>query len=188
MRELKKERRALENRNKVLTERVAKWRGETALDVLSDMVQHQRSAAQALQATRILKQLSPETQLYQAQRSIANLQTQLNEEYGDDKAPKLKIDQTLAEQFMKAADQAERDAVLANIYRDIGKQMPSRFKDKWNAWRYLAMLGNVRTHVRNVVGNAGFVPVVAAKNVVATGIERRYTGCPAGRWNVARNL
>lgn len=145
---------------------------ETALDVLSDMVQHQRSAAQALQATRILKQLSPETQLYQAQRSIANLQTQLNEEYGDDKAPKLKIDQTLTEQFMKAADQAERDAVLANIYRDIGKQMPSRFKDKWNAWRYLAMLGNVRTHVRNVVGNAGFVPVVAAKNVVATGIEK----------------
>lgn len=145
---------------------------ETALDVLSDMVQHQRSAAQALQATRILKQLSPETQLYQAQRSIANLQTQLNEEYGDDKAPKLKIDQTLAEQFMKAADQAERGAVLANIYRDIGKQMPSRFKDKWNAWRYLAMLGNVRTHVRNVVGNAGFVPVVAAKNVVATGIEK----------------
>lgn len=145
---------------------------ETALDVLSDMVQHQRSAAQALQATRILKQVSPETQLYQAQRSIANLQTQLNEEYGDDKAPKLKIDQTLAEQFMKAADQAERDAVLANIYRDIGKQMPSRFKDKWNAWRYLAMLGNVRTHVRNVVGNAGFVPVVAAKNVVATGIEK----------------
>ena len=145
---------------------------ETALDVLSDMVQHQRSAAQALQATRILKQVSPETQLYQAQRSIANLQTQLNEEYGGDKAPKLKIDQTLAEQFMKAADQAERDAVLANIYRDIGKQMPSRFKDKWNAWRYLAMLGNVRTHVRNVVGNAGFVPVVAAKNAVATGIEK----------------
>lgn len=145
---------------------------ETALDVLSDMVQHQRSAAQALQATRILKQLSPKTQLYQAQRSIAILQTQLNEEYGDDKAPKLKIDQTLAEQFMKAADQAERDAVLANIYRDIGKQMPSRFKDKWNALRYLAMLGNVRTHVRNVVGNAGFVPVVAAKNAVATGIEK----------------
>ena len=145
---------------------------ETALDVLSDMVAHQRSAAQALQATRILKQLSPKTQLYQAQRSIASLQTELNREYGDDKAPALKIDQTLAERFMKAADQAERDAVLANIYRDIGKQMPSRFKDKWNAWRYLAMLGNVRTHVRNVVGNAGFVPVVAAKDVVATGIEK----------------
>lgn len=145
---------------------------ETALDVLSDMVQHQRNAAQALQATRILKQLSPETQLYQAQRSIASLQTELNREYGDDKAPALKIDQTLAEQFMKAADQAERDAVLANIYRDIGKQMPSRFRDKWNAWRYLAMLGNARTHWRNILGNAFFMPVVAAKDVVATGIEK----------------
>lgn len=145
---------------------------ETALSVLSDMVQHQRSAAQALQATRILKQLSPETQLYQAQRSIENLQTELNKEFGDNKAPKLKIDQELAEQFIKAADQAERDAILRNIYRDIGKQMPSRFKDKWNAWRYLAMLGNARTHVRNVLGNAGFAPVVAVKNTVATGIER----------------
>ena len=145
---------------------------ETALDVLSDMVQHQRSAAQALQATRILKQLSPETQLYQAQRSIENLQSELNKEFGDNKAPKLKIDQELAEQFIKAADQAERDAILRNIYRDVGKQMPSRFKDKWNAWRYLAMLGNARTHVRNVLGNAGFAPVVAVKNTVATGIEK----------------
>ena len=145
---------------------------ETALSVLSDMVRHQRSAAQALQATRILKQLSPETQLYQAQRSIENLQTELNKEYGDNKAPKLKIDQELAEQFIKAADQADRDAILRNIYRDIGKQMPSRFKDKWNAWRYLAMLGNARTHVRNVLGNAGFAPVVAVKNTVATGIEK----------------
>ena len=144
----------------------------TALTILSNMVEHQRSAAQALQATRILKSLSPETQLYQAQRSVDNLQTEMNKRYGDKKAPELKIDPALAEQFMQATDQETRDAVLRNIYRDIGKQMPSRFGDKWNAWRYLAMLGNARTHVRNVVGNAGFAPVVAAKNAVATGIEK----------------
>ena len=145
---------------------------DTALTILSNMVEHQRSAAQALQATRILKSLSPETQLYQAQRSVDNLQTEMNKRYGDKKAPELKIDPALAEQFMQATDQETRDAVLRNIYRDIGKQMPSRFVDKWNAWRYLAMLGNARTHVRNVVGNAGFAPVVAAKNAVATGIEK----------------
>ena len=49
--------------------------------------------------------------------------------------------------------------------------MPSRFVDKWNAWRYLAMLGNPRTHVRNIVGNAFFAPVVAAKSLTATSIE-----------------
>lgn len=143
----------------------------TALTVLNNMVEHQRSAAQALQATRILKKLSPETQLYQVQRSVENLQEEMNKRYGDKKSPKLKIDQELAERFMRAKNQAERDKALTDIYRDIGRQMPSRFIDKWNAWRYLAMLGNARTHVRNIVGNAGFAPVVALKNTIAIGIE-----------------
>ena len=143
----------------------------TALTILNNMVEHQRSAAQALQATRILKKLSPETQLYQVQRSVKNLQEEINKRYGDKKSPKLKIDRELAERFLRAKDQKERDNVLTDIYRDIGRQMPSRFIDKWNAWRYLAMLGNARTHIRNIVGNAGFAPVVAVKNAIATGIE-----------------
>ena len=144
---------------------------KTALSILENMVAHQRSAAQALQATRILKQLSPETQLYGVQRSVENLQEEINQRFGDGKGPELKIDQELAERFLRAKDQEARDAALRDIYRDIGRQMPSRFRDKWNAWRYLAMLGNPRTHVRNVLGNAGFAPVVAVKNLTATAIE-----------------
>ena len=144
---------------------------KTALTVLNQMVEHQRSAAQALQATRILKSMSPETQLYGAQRSVENLQEELNKRYGDKKGPELKIDEDLAERFMQAKDQTERDEALKEIYRDIGRQMPATFLDKWNAWRYLAMLGNPRTHVRNIVGNAGFIPVVVTKNLVGTAIE-----------------
>ena len=144
---------------------------KTALSILENMVAHQRSAAQALQATRILKQLSPETQLYGVQRSVENLQEEINQRFGDGKGPELKIDQELAERFLRAKDQEARDAALRDIYRDIGRQMPSRFRDKWNAWRYLAMLGNPRTHVRNVLGNAGFAPVVAVKDLTATAIE-----------------
>ncbi len=143
---------------------------KTAMTVLNKMVQHQRSAAQALQATRILKKLSPEGQLYGAQRSVESLQQELTDKYGD-KAPELKIDEKLAEQFLKAETQEERDAIAQEIYKDIGRQMPSRFIDKWNAWRYLAMLGNARTHVRNVVGNAGFAPIVLTKNLTAAAIE-----------------
>ncbi len=51
---------------------------KTAITVLEQMVAHQRSAAQALQATRILKKMSPDAQLYQAQRSVENLQEELN--------------------------------------------------------------------------------------------------------------
>ena len=143
---------------------------ETALTVLDGMVRHQRSAAQALQATRILKTLSPETQLYAVQKSVNALQKELTEKYGK-KAPDLKIDEQLAGKFLEAKTEEARIDAEIEIYKDIGRQLPSTFMDKWNAWRYLAMLGNVRTHVRNVFGNAFFAPVVGVKNVVATGIE-----------------
>ena len=144
---------------------------ELAIDVLNQMVKSQRNAAQALQATRILKQLSPEGQLYQVQRSVEDLQREINNRYRKDGAPKLEIDKDLAKKLMEAKDQNSRDKVLEEIYKDIGRQMPSRFIDKWNAWRYLAMLGNPRTHVRNIVGNAGFMPVAGAKNLTAQVIE-----------------
>ena len=143
---------------------------KTSLKILDAMVRHQRSAAQALQATRILKKLSPETQLYGVQKSVQALQNELTEKYGD-KAPDLKIDEELTEQFINAKTPEERAEVEKKIYKDIGRQMPSRLIDKWNAWRYLAMLGNLRTHIRNIGGNAGFAPIVATKNLTATAIE-----------------
>lgn len=143
---------------------------KSAMTVLTKMVGHQRNAAQAVQATRILKSMSPEGQLYGVQRSVGNLQEGLKKEYGKN-APDLKIDPNLAENLLKAKDQKARDEATKELFRDIGRQMPSRFVDKWNAWRYLAMLGNPRTHVRNIVGNAFFAPVVAAKSLTATSIE-----------------
>ena len=156
---------------------------KTAMTILNLMVQHQRNAAQAVQATRILKKLSPDAQLYGIQRSVENLQKELKERYGK-KAPKLQIDENLAEDFLNAKSETERNEARKKLYQDIGRQMPSRFIDKWNAWRYLSMLGNPRTHVRNIVGNAGFAPVVAAKNMTATAIEAivsRVSGGKIGR-------
>lgn len=154
---------------------------KTAMTVLTNLIEHQRNAAQAVQATRILKQMPPSAQLYSVQRSIQNLQDEINRRYGTKKGPELKIDEDLAQQFMEAQSQQERDAVLKDIYRDIGRQMPSSFLDKWNAWRYFAMLGNPRTHIRNIGGNLGFAPVVAAKNLTATAIESAVYRVTGGR-------
>ena len=143
---------------------------EAAITILDAMVKHQRSAAQALQATRILKQLSPETQLYGVQKSVSALQQELGDKYGK-KAPDLKINEELAEKFLSAKTEEERIEIEKEIYRDIGRQMPSRFMDKWNAWRYLSMLGNLKTHIRNMFGNAVFAPVVGVKDLTATAIE-----------------
>lgn len=143
---------------------------QAAMDILRNLVMSQRTAAQATQATRILKTLSPEAQLYAAQRSIDSLQREITQHYGD-KAPKLKISEALAEDYMQAATQQAREAALDKIYQDIGSQLPSSLADRWNAWRYLSMLGNPRTHVRNILGNAFFAPVVFAKNRVGAAME-----------------
>ena len=153
---------------------------ETAIDVLDTIVKRQRNAAQALQATRLLKQQDPGTQLYAAQRSVENLTEDLKKQYGE-KAPDLKIDRDLAEQFLNAKNEDARTEAMKEIYRDIGRQMPSRFIDKWNAWRYLSMLGNPRTHVRNIVGNVGFVPAVTVKNVIGAGIESAANAVSGGK-------
>lgn len=153
---------------------------ETAIDVLDTIVKRQRNAAQALQATRLLKQQDTSTQLYAAQRSVENLTEDLKKRYGE-KAPDLKIDRDLAEKFLNAKDDDARTEAMKEIYRDIGRQMPSRFIDKWNAWRYFSMLGNPRTHVRNIVGNVGFVPAVTVKNVIGAGIESAANAVSGGK-------
>ncbi len=151
---------------------------QTALSILTDIVGHTRKAAQALQATRILKQMSPAAQLQAAEVVRARLQSQMERRLSGSgqEIPSLTIDEELARQFLEAETQEQRDAILQDIYRDLGRQMPATFADKFNAWRYLAMLGNPRTHIRNIVGNAAFVPVRAVRDLMSSGAQRLILG------------
>lgn len=45
------------------------------------------------------------------------------------------------------------------------------FMDKWNAWRYLAMLGNTKTHIKNMLGNVAMSATSGIKNNVAAMLE-----------------
>jgi hypothetical protein len=140
---------------------------KTFASLLIDYTSMSRAGAQATQANRLLKKLSPEGQLYGVQRSIGNLQEELNRRYGDDKAPQIAVDPELMAEFTASADQAGRDAAMKKIWQNVADQVPATWKDKWDAWRYLSMLGNPRTHIRNIAGNAAFMPVRLAKDAVA---------------------
>ena len=140
---------------------------KTFAGLLIDYTSMSRAGAQATQANRLLKKLSPEGQLYGVQRSIGNLQEELNRRYGDDKAPQIAVDPELMAEFTASADQAGRDAAMKRIWQNVADQVPATWKDKWDAWRYLSMLGNPRTHIRNIAGNAAFMPVRLAKDAVA---------------------
>lgn len=45
------------------------------------------------------------------------------------------------------------------------------FMDKWNSWRYLAMLGNTKTHIKNMLGNVAMSATSGIKNNVAAILE-----------------
>lgn len=144
-----------------------------AVDILTDLVKSVRSGAQSTQAVRLLKKMAPEYQLYAAQRSVSNLQEELTRQYGD-KAPNLKIDKDMAQKYLdalKSGDKAAAREALTDLYKNIAKQMPSNFADKWNAWRYMAMLTNPITHIKNIVSNTVFRGERFIKDVLATSIE-----------------
>lgn len=60
-------------------------------------------------------------------------------------------------------------------YAILAKYLPdTTFMDKWNAWRYLAMLGNTRTHIRNIIGNKMFGTVTNIKDGLAGVLESAF--------------
>lgn len=146
---------------------------QTGIQILTDIVDNARTAAQATQAMSILNKLTPEGRLYGVQRSIANLQDELNTKYGD-LAPSLHIDDSLAGDYLNATDEQTRFEILDQIYQDIANQIPQNWYDKLNAWRYFAMLANPRTHVRNVLGNSAMAGLTSVRNRISSGLQRRF--------------
>lgn len=130
-------------------------------------------AGQTVQAARMLKQMTGVGRLVAAQRNVKTLNKDLTEKYGKD-APLIQINLELAKQLAAAKTQEEIDMVDEEIKRDIANQVPVTFLDKWNAWRYFAMLSNPKTHIRNLVGNTIFIPAVRVKDALATGMESAF--------------
>lgn len=145
----------------------------TALDIASLMVKNSTNTAQSLQAMRILNKLSPECKLYLAAKSVETIEEDLNEKYKDNKAD-IHVDKALYDEYGKALRSGDEDGIKtawAKIEQSVAQQIDATWYEKFNNFRYLAMLGNPRTHVRNIVGNAFFVPVRAVKNTIAYGLE-----------------
>lgn len=55
------------------------------------------------------------------------------------------------------------------------------FMDKWNSWRYLAMLGNTKTHIKNMLGNVAMSATSGIKNNVAALIEGTLSKASGGK-------
>lgn len=140
---------------------------QLAMQLAAEIAAEGTRAGQAVQALRLLKRTTPDGKLYYIRKAVDNIQKNLDEQRGK-KAPKLKIDEGLANNLLNATDDAKANDAIEQIYNDVASQIPPTFGDRLNAWRYFAMLGNPRTHIRNVVGNIVMqIPTRASNKISA---------------------
>lgn len=81
------------------------------------------------------------------------------------------IDNLIYEAEQLPENSRDRVEKEKQIYAVMASATKSGLMDKVNAWRYFAMLGNTRTHARNIIGNEAMGLVTGVKDVTATLIE-----------------
>lgn len=144
--------------------------GNTQLEVLiADKYNRLgKTPAQTLQARKIFNMLSP----LGAQAYVRKQISRANTQYSRNGAP---LDIQISDQAMQAIGDAqtleERQSAVDAALKEAAAQIPPTVMDKLNAFRYLAMLGNPRTHIRNIVGNGVFMPEVGVRNKISAGLQ-----------------
>lgn len=122
-------------------------------------------AGRTVQALSILNHSTPEGQVVWIQRSIDKLNDKLEKTKVKER---FKFTPEMQQEILQATNQEE---ALNNVYKQLGQQVPMTAMQKLDSWRYFAMLGNPRTHIRNIVGNKVMGYIQQAKNHLAGTIE-----------------
>lgn len=157
---------------RLIQEAVKKGDYKTAGDLIMDISILGTELGQKVQALSIIKRLTPEGQLKMLQKTVERGKAK-----GDKAYEGVEITQDMIDYILKtygkdgSYDQDELNKAVEDVKQQIADQMSVSALDKINAWRYLSMLGNPKTHIRNIVSNAAMWGTRQVKNVVARTIE-----------------
>lgn len=162
-----------------------------AKEMMTDLTLLAQKSGRNLQLFSLIRRMSPEGQLDVIQQTAdkmlsSNQKVKLTKEEraaarkGQTVRPKqtlvkADIPAELKNQYIEAArskDSTRIQAATEAIAQAVGAQYHATFKEKWDAWRYMCMLGNASTNVRNVAGNAFMMPYAAAKDKLAAAFEK----------------
>lgn len=166
---------------RILVEAARNNDAAVAMKVLADLAAMATQSGQVVQAIRMLKDMGPVGQLYYIQKAVDRINKDNAGRIAKGTFPPITIDQAKAEAVILSNTKKEMDENMKVLIQSIADQIPVSLKDKWDAWRYFAMLGNIRTHGRNVLGNAIFAPVRFAKDLLAAAGESAFIKDPNER-------
>lgn len=152
------------------------------LSILSDLQKLGTNTAQGLQAMRIIRSLNPADRTTIIKNQIRSMVRDMKLD-GD-----IRPDEGLLNKYVQAKTEKERDAILEEIQQNVADQIPSTFLDKFTALRYMNMLGNIKTNVRNIAGNAVMKGAYKVKDTMAAGVEEVLHRASGGKFEKTQSL
>lgn len=159
----------------LIQESIKRGQFEKAQDLISDVAIIGTDLGQAVQALSLIARMTPEGQLKHLNKVINKINENIEKgnikKSDTKKLETIKLDTELATNILKATNELELQQAMDAALQKIADQMPVTFSDKVAEWRYLAMLANPRTHIRNVLANVAMKGTSKIKNTIQRGIE-----------------
>ena len=127
---------------------------------------------QKVQALSLIQRLTPEGQLKFYQKLVTRAKVK-----GDKSFQNVEITPEMVELILNAYnsdgtfDQNDLNDRVEQFKGKIAEQLVTTKSEKLVAWRYLSMLGNPKTHIRNVVSNVAMWGTLKVKNATARTLE-----------------
>ena len=140
----------------------------TASQLAGEIAAFGTELGRGVNALRLLKKATPEGKLFYIRKSVDKLNQNMQKRNKNNKTATkgknssdlsdlsyqdITVPDDLAQQLVNAETQEEQDAAIDAIYDYVADRVPKDTVMRMDAWRYFAMLGNPRTHIRNVAGN-----------------------------------
>jgi len=145
---------------------------ETVQDLIMDTAIVGTDLGQATQALSIIQKLTPEGQLKMYTKLVQRAKAR-----GEKSFQNVEITPEMVQEILEAYDkngnydQKDLDARVEKFKQKIAEQMKSTVGEKIDSWRYLSMLGNPKTHIRNLVSNIAMKGTIKVKNAMARTME-----------------
>ena len=143
---------------------------EKAMQAVTLTAEAGTQAGQMVQAMSMMRKLTPEGQLM----ALNRITQKLTNEYVKPGEQEITLSKERAKDIMMSDTPERLEQAVERAKENVYNQVPVTMMDKINAWRYLSMLGNPKTHDRNVLGNAVFYPTRMIKNQIARGFESAF--------------
>lgn len=144
---------------------------ELAARLAAEIAAEGTRMGQGVQALRLLKKATKEGRVYYIRKSVEYVKQELQGRMGD-RAKDISIPDELIQNYMDAQGKAAEDEALDAIYTNVAEQIPPTLNDRITAWRYFAMLGNPKTHLKNMLGNLLFGGVYKGSNQVSALMQK----------------